>query len=190
MNNPNGQLTALHSSPTISLIMTVYNEGQSIRALLECFLAQTRQPDEIIIVDGGSTDDTVMILREYASRLPLKAIGSLGCTISQGRNIAIQAAAGDVIAVTDAGTRPPPEWLANLVAPLAQDPDLSVSAGFFHADPHTPFEVAMGATVLPLADEIDPDVPAVQPQRGLPQNGLGSRRRLPGVDRLLRRPDL
>ncbi|MBN2470123.1 MAG: glycosyl transferase family 2, partial [Anaerolineae bacterium] len=43
-----------------------------------------------------------------------------------------------------------------LTAPFATDPALQVVAGFFRADPHTPFEVAMGATVLPLEDEIDP----------------------------------
>ncbi|MBN1967720.1 MAG: glycosyltransferase, partial [Anaerolineae bacterium] len=42
----------------ISLIMTVFNEGDTIQAVMESLLAQTRPPDEIVIVDGGSTDDT------------------------------------------------------------------------------------------------------------------------------------
>jgi glycosyltransferase involved in cell wall biosynthesis len=142
--------------PTVSLIMTVYNEGASMRGVLDSFLAQTRQPDEIVIVDGGSTDDTVPIMSEYADRLPLHVFGSLGCNISEGRNIAISKATGDIIAATDAGTRLPPEWLARIIQPFEDDPAIHVTAGFFHADPHTPFEVAMGATVLPLEDEIDP----------------------------------
>ncbi len=140
----------------VSLVMTVYNEGASIRAVLESIRAQTRPPDEIVIVDGGSRDDTVAILRQQAGRLPLTVIERPGCNISQGRNVAIRAARGEVIAVTDAGVRLPPDWLERLVAPLEADPGLHVAAGFFHADPRTPFEVAMGAAALPLAEEIDP----------------------------------
>ena len=55
----------------ISLIATVLNEGDSIRRLLDSILAQTRLPDDIVIVDGGSADDTVAILESYRDRLPL-----------------------------------------------------------------------------------------------------------------------
>ncbi len=143
--------------PAVALIMTVVNEGASMRSVLESIAAQTRQPDVIVIVDGGSTDDTLAILREYSARLPLTVIERPGCNISAGRNAAI-AAVGDaaaIIAVTDAGTRLPPDWLERITAPFA-DPAVQAVAGFFHADPHTPFEVAMGAAVLPLVDEIDP----------------------------------
>jgi glycosyltransferase involved in cell wall biosynthesis len=136
--------------------MTVYNEGDTIRAVLDSFQAQTRPPDEIVIVDGGSTDDTLAHLRAATDRLPLIVIERPGANISEGRNVAIAAATGDVIAATDAGTRLPPDWLAHLVAPFEADPARMVTAGFFRADPTTPFEVAMGATVLPLEDEIDP----------------------------------
>lgn len=143
--------------PAVALIMTVVNEGASMRSVLESIAAQTRQPDAIVIVDGGSSDNTLAILREYTARLPLTVIERPGCNISAGRNAAI-AAVGDaaaIIAVTDAGTRLPPDWLERITAPFA-DPAVQAVAGFFHADPHTPFEVAMGAAVLPLVDEIDP----------------------------------
>lgn len=145
------------SPPTLSLIMTVFNEGDSIRAVLDSLAAQTRQPDEIVIVDGGSTDDTVTIMQGYTTRLPLRILEHPGCNISEGRNIAIQAATGAVIAATDAGTRLPTDWVEQISAPFADDPALHVVAGFFHADPQTPFEVAMGASVLPLEDEISPE---------------------------------
>ncbi len=43
----------------VSVIATVLNEGQAIERLLESLAAQTRPPDEVVIADGGSTDETV-----------------------------------------------------------------------------------------------------------------------------------
>jgi hypothetical protein len=52
-----------------------------------------------------------------------------------------------------------PDWLERLVAPLMNvaEEDVSVVAGFFRPDPHSVFEVAMGATVLPELSDISPD---------------------------------
>ncbi len=141
----------------ISLIATVLNEGDNIHRLLQSLLAQTRRPDEVVIVDGGSTDDTLAITRSYADQLPLCVLSEPGCNISRGRNVAIAAAQGDIIAVTDAGVVLPTDWLEHLTQPLLDNPKCQVASGFFRADPHTIFEVAMGATVLPLRDEINPD---------------------------------
>ncbi|MBZ0294772.1 MAG: glycosyltransferase [Anaerolineae bacterium] len=140
----------------ISLIATVLNEGDHIRPLLDSICAQTRQPDEVVFVDGGSRDHTVGVLQSYADRLPLRVLVVPDCNISEGRNRAIDAAQGDIIAVTDAGVWLEADWLENLTAPLLADPQIQVVSGFFQADPHTTFEVAMGATVLPLVHEIDP----------------------------------
>lgn len=139
----------------ISLIATVLNEGDNIRQLFDSILRQTRPPDEIVIVDGGSRDDTVAIMRTYADRLPLRLLVEEGLNISQGRNRAIAAAAGDIIAVTDAGLRLHDDWLAQITATLLADADIDVVGGFFLADPRGPFEIALGAATLPLAREID-----------------------------------
>ena len=142
---------------TISLIATVYNEGPAIRKLLDSIVAQTILPDEIVICDGGSNDDTVAQIEAYADRLPIRIIVEPGANISRGRNVAIAAAIGPILALTDAGVRLEPTWLAEITRPLRHDPNEHVVAGFFTPDPETPFEVAMGATVLPTVDEIDPD---------------------------------
>src|SRR5512143_1443686 len=100
----------------VTLIATVLNEGEAIRLLMDSIAAQTRAADEVIICDGGSTDNTPDIVRGYAGRLPLKVIELPGANISAGRNAAIRAAAHDLIAVTDAGVRLEPEWLARIIA--------------------------------------------------------------------------
>jgi glycosyltransferase involved in cell wall biosynthesis len=140
----------------VSLIATVLNEGEAIGRLMESLIQQSRQADEIVIVDGGSRDSTVETIRGYSDRLPVQVIIEPGANISRGRNLAIAAANGEVIAATDAGVRLTRDWLKELIAPFETDPDLTGVAGFFLPDPHTTFEAAMGATVLPQRNEIDP----------------------------------
>jgi glycosyltransferase involved in cell wall biosynthesis len=141
---------------TISLIATVLNEGDNIHHLMNGLLAQTLPADEIIIVDGGSRDNTVEIIKSYEKKLPLRVLVRDGCNISQGRNAAIECAKGDILAITDAGVRLTDTWLERVTKPLREDEALTVSCGFFETDAQNTFEVAMGATVLPLADDIEP----------------------------------
>ena len=140
----------------VSVIATVKNEGEGLRPLLDSLIQQSRSPDEVIICDGGSTDHTIEILTEYKSWLPLKILVSPGANISQGRNVAIAAAAGPIIAATDAGVVLAPYWLEELVGPILQG-ETAVASGWFEPDPYTDFEVVMGATVLPARGEIVPE---------------------------------
>jgi glycosyltransferase involved in cell wall biosynthesis len=142
----------------VSVICTVLNEGPAIQKLLDSLAEQTHPPDEIIFVDGGSSDDTVAILQRYAAAQPwpLRVLVEPGANISRGRNVAIEAAAGSIIASTDAGVRLDRRWLEELLKPFQADPGVAVVSGFFAADPQTAFEVAMGATVLPALSDINP----------------------------------
>jgi glycosyltransferase involved in cell wall biosynthesis len=141
----------------ISVVATVLNEANTLPHLLDSLATQTHLPDEVIVCDGGSTDATLSVLETYqaAHHLPLRFFQQLGGNISQGRNAAIEAATGDVIAVTDAGVRLSQNWLEKITAPFAEAGTEAV-AGFFVSDPQTAFETAMGATVLPALREVDP----------------------------------
>ncbi|MCS6848155.1 MAG: glycosyltransferase [Candidatus Roseilinea sp.] len=139
----------------VTLVFTVLNEAESLPALLDSIAAQTRRPDEIVVCDGGSRDDTVALLRNER-RFNLRLVEAPGANISRGRNLAIAAASHEVIACTDAGVRLDPRWLEAIVAPLADERHHAV-AGFFTPDPRTTFEIAMGATVLPELRDIKPE---------------------------------
>lgn len=139
----------------VSVITTVKNEGEAIRLLLDSLLQQVRLPDEVVVADGGSTDQTLEVLSEYERWLPLKIVLAPGSNISTGRNRAIAAAAGPIIAATDAGVVLSPFWLEELVRPIEKD-GVPVVAGWFEPDPYTDFEVALGATVLPSLADVDP----------------------------------
>ena len=56
--------------PRISIAMATYNGAKFLRDQLDSFICQTRQPDEVVICDDGSTDTTLEILREFSERAP------------------------------------------------------------------------------------------------------------------------
>jgi glycosyltransferase involved in cell wall biosynthesis len=140
----------------VSVIVTVKNEACAVHGLLDSLHSQTVRPSEVVIVDGGSTDDTVERIESYRPRLPLKLLIREGTNISQGRNEAVRAARGQIIASTDAGVRLAPNWLEELTRPFDEDASLDVVSGFFLPDPQTTLERAMGATVLPVERDVDP----------------------------------
>jgi glycosyltransferase involved in cell wall biosynthesis len=143
---------------SVALCLTVLNEADTLDALFASVASQTRLPDEIVVVDGGSTDGTPGVVERWHARgLPLTLISLPGANISAGRNRAIGAAAAEIVAVTDAGVRLDPGWLAALTAPFASADPPDVVAGFFQSDPRTPFETALGATTLPTVGEIRPE---------------------------------
>ena len=145
--------------PRVSVIITVLNEARSIDTLLRSLAEQTRRPDEIVIVDGGSSDGTweALCRAEASRKLPLRILSQPGANISRGRNVAIDVAQGPIIASTDAGVRLNKTWLAELMRPFDQGEDVDIVSGFFLPEAHSPFELALAAVTLPRLDEIDAD---------------------------------
>ncbi len=140
---------------SISVIVTVKNDASALKPLLDSLIQQTVQPNELVVCDGGSHDETLEVLETYRRWLPLKIVEAPGTNISQGRNRAIEAAAGPYIAATDAGAVLSPLWLEEIIRPLRKDGAMVVS-GWFEPDAYTDFEVVMGATVLPELSDVDP----------------------------------
>jgi len=139
----------------ISLVCTVRDEADNIAALLDSMLAQTRPADEIVVNDCLSRDATPQIVAAYGARHPQVRLVRGGHNIPSGRNNAVAAARGTVIACTDAGLTLDPVWLATLVAPIeAGAADLV--GGFFEPDPRSLFELTLGAVNYPERAEVDP----------------------------------
>ena len=143
---------------SVSVVATVLNEAGNIDDWLDGLLGQSRLPDELVIVDGGSSDDTVARIERRMDRspFPVVVVSAPGANISQGRNIAIERATCDLIAVTDAGTIADREWLDRLIEPLL-DERCDVASGFFVPRLETAWQRALASTTLPDAGEIVPD---------------------------------
>jgi len=142
----------------VSVIMTVRNDDAGCAVTLDSLIAQTRQPDEMIVVDGGSSDATVEVIQGYAQRHSwMRLIRADGVNIAQGRNVGITAARGDVIATTDAGCRAEPQWLERLVTPFEDDRSTEFVGGFYRIDPHSLTEQVVGlATMRGQLEPVDP----------------------------------
>ena len=139
----------------VTVIATVWNEAAEIDALLDSLLRGSRTPDEIVIADGGSTDDTYGRLRTRAAAdSRVRALLAPG-NRSVGRNAAVRAARNAVIACTDAGVEVDPEWLEWLIRPFEDDPGVDVVAGFYRPVGATPFERAAGVVSAPNLNEVD-----------------------------------
>jgi glycosyltransferase involved in cell wall biosynthesis len=116
----------------ISLVTTVFNDWKGVQLFFERIAAQTRKPDEIIIVDAFSKDGTWDILQAEARRKdrPWKMVTwQERCNVARGRNLAIRASSNGIIASTDIGCDWEPEWLDELVTPLLLQPEVEVVIG-------------------------------------------------------------
>lgn len=152
---------------SIAVVSTVWNEGRNISRLLDSLLAQSRKPDQIVIVDGGSTDGTVKVLESYAARSDnIKVLVRPKTNISAGRNIAISAAASEVIANINGDCRADPEWVANLLRPFEDDANVDVVSGSCEIEAHNELQVILNevarlkyrnearATYLPVGNSV------------------------------------
>ena len=127
----------------ISICITTFNEEGSIGKLLDSLLNQTKKATEIVIVDGGSTDKTVEIINHYQKRFGVIKLLKEKCNRARGRNLGVEIAKNEIVAITDAGCIAHDNWLAELTAPFIHD-EVDISAGFYEMKGGTPIRKAMG----------------------------------------------
>ncbi|HIJ67657.1 MAG TPA: glycosyltransferase family 2 protein [Planctomycetes bacterium] len=92
-------------SMTIGVVIPAYNSASHIRRAIDSVLAQTRLPDEIIVADDGSTDNTADIVEGYGAAVKLIRRPNAGASVA--RNTAINAVSSNWIAFLDSDD----EWL-------------------------------------------------------------------------------
>lgn len=115
------------TAPRTSVIIRCFNEERHIGRLLSGLMRQARPPDQIILVDSGSTDATLAI----ASRFPVEVHSIQPEQFSFGRslNIGCRAASGDLLLFASAHVYPVYDtWLAELTAPFV-DSEVALSYG-------------------------------------------------------------
>ena len=84
----------------VSVVMPVYNGEAHVAEAIESVLGQTRPPDELVVVDDGSTDSTPQILHRYGSRIVRLRQSHRGATAAVNRGLGV--ATGNVLGFQDA----------------------------------------------------------------------------------------
>jgi len=140
-NNPQVFLM-LKYGMEVSVCVTVLNEEKTISDLIMGLMTQSKKPNEIVIVDGGSTDRTVKIVKHY--QLKYEGIRLIIKKVSRafGRNISVTASKNDIVATTDAGCVPKEDWLEKLTEPF-KNSNTEVVAGFYDMVAVSSFQKAL-----------------------------------------------
>ncbi len=88
------------SRPTVSAVLTVYNGERYLNEALDAVLSQTRPPDEVVVVDDGSTDGTARLLEGYGSEI--RVVHQPNAGHPAGFNRGFREAQGEYLARCDA----------------------------------------------------------------------------------------
>ena len=138
-----------------AIIATVRNEEARLPEFLASLERQTARPDVVVVTDGGSTDRTADLLRDFAAKtsLPFRWAVVSG-NRSRGRNEAVRMANADVIAVTDVSVLEP-TWFERIVAPIERG-DADIVAGWFELFVHSPRERVIGLLTQWSRDQVRP----------------------------------
>lgn len=144
----------------LSLITTVFNEQETIIKFLDSIFVQTKLPDEVIIVDGGSTDNTISEISKF--KFPqrkfnpnIKILFKKG-NRSVGRNEAIKNAKGDIILSSDAGCILEKNWIKEILKPF-ENKNVDVVAGYYKGAAKNSFQKSLVPYVLVMKDKINED---------------------------------
>jgi len=140
----------------ITLVATLLNEESTLPQWWESIIRQTRLPDEVVIVDGGSIDHTLSLLRALAADAPFATHIEVlqESNIAEGRNQAIAKASSEVIAVTDGGCILENSWLENLIRPMENDPEVCLVAGFYQPLAGSWFQDLTACATIPTIREV------------------------------------
>jgi glycosyltransferase involved in cell wall biosynthesis len=136
-----------------AVVVTVLNEHDNISELLDALKFQKLAPEEVIIIDGGSSDGTWNQLTKCAAGWKKLKIYQLPkSNRSVARNFGVSKSRSQIIAFTDAGCIPHVDWLMNLVSPFKIS-GTNVVSGYYRGIAHNNFQKCLIPYCLVMPDK-------------------------------------
>lgn len=119
-------MTISRERAPVSVVIPVWNGEALLGEALESVFGQTRPPEQVIVVDDGSTDGTAAVIRGFAGA---HYVYQPNAGAAAARNAGARLAAGSFIAFLDADDLWPPERIERQMQPLLDDLALDFVAG-------------------------------------------------------------
>ncbi len=114
---------------SVSVVIATCNRASWLQDTLLSLTAQTRPPDEVVVVDNGSEDTTKEVISSFGDRLNIKYIYEAVRGIPYARNRGIRNASGDIIAFIDDDCIADENWLKYIEIPFIRDPNVGAVGG-------------------------------------------------------------
>lgn len=117
------------ATPTLSVIVPVYNEEDYIEECLAALLAQADEISEIIVVDNGSTDSTLRIVDKFVNQSPkVEILHETRRGVAYARNAGFDGATSEILGRVDADSRVSPGWARSVKDFLGREDAAGVGA--------------------------------------------------------------
>jgi glycosyltransferase involved in cell wall biosynthesis len=125
------KLAMVEEPPTVAVVIPTYNYADKVERAIESAINQNRKPDEIIVVNDGSTDDTERVLHAIASNLgpeeiSFRVISQPNSGVAVARNAGIAAATSKFVCCLDADDAIDPRFLEICVPEIERDRSLGI----------------------------------------------------------------
>jgi glycosyltransferase involved in cell wall biosynthesis len=130
----------------LSVTIPVFNGREFLSQVLQALACSTHAPDEVLVVDDGSTDGSGTLAGTLGAKVLTRADGPKGP--AQARNLGAAQAVGDVLIFLDADVVVHPDTLARIAANFAEQPDVAALFGSYDADPPAPGHVSRFKNLL------------------------------------------
>ncbi len=122
-------LGPLPANPLVSIIVPSFRQGKFIRATIDSILSQDYRPIQIHVIDGGSQDETVDVLKSYGDIPELKWISERDQGVVHAVNKGFARAQGDIVAIQSSDDCYLPGAIRTMVGVLQSQPDVGLAYG-------------------------------------------------------------